>query len=95
VLEFEYLDSDLEVAVVMQDRHPVFSCQHGGQQAGDADRSMSPGRSKTRCAANARSHWYGPGEAAVGTRTRSARPAQGPRWDQAHLRRRVTTRPMP
>jgi len=69
VLEFEYLGSDLEVAVVVQDRHPVFSCQHGGQQAGDADRSMSPGRSKTRCAANARSHWSAEGKAAVRTRS--------------------------
>jgi hypothetical protein len=70
VLEFEYLGSDLEVAVVVQDRHPEFSCQHGGRQAGDAVRSMSPGQSKTRCAANARSHWSAAGEAAVRTRSR-------------------------
>jgi hypothetical protein len=46
VLEVGYLGGDLEVAVVVQDRHSVLSCQHGGQQVGDAYRSVLPGASQ-------------------------------------------------
>ena len=46
VLESEHLGSDLEVVVVVHDRHRVFGCQHGGQQIGDAHRSMASGSSQ-------------------------------------------------
>jgi hypothetical protein len=46
VLEVQDLGSDLEVAVVVQDRHSVLSCQDGGQQVGDSYRSMPPGPSQ-------------------------------------------------
>jgi hypothetical protein len=40
VLELDYHGSDLEVGVVVHDRRPVLSRQHGGQQLGDAACSM-------------------------------------------------------
>ena len=46
VHEVQDLGSDLEVAVVVQDRHSVLSCQDGGQQVGDSYRSMPPGPSQ-------------------------------------------------
>ncbi|MDP9429263.1 MAG: hypothetical protein M3Q47_10495, partial [Actinomycetota bacterium] len=42
VLEREHLGGDLQVGVVVHDRHPVLSCQHGAQQLGDAYRSVPP-----------------------------------------------------
>ena len=46
MLEVEHLGSDLEVAVVVQDRQSVLSCQHGGQQISDTYRSVPPGASQ-------------------------------------------------
>jgi hypothetical protein len=43
VLELEYVGCALEVGVVVHDRHPVLNCQYGGQEFGDAYRSMPPG----------------------------------------------------
>ena len=40
MLEVDDLGGDVEVAVVVQDSDPVLSCQDGGQQIGDADRSV-------------------------------------------------------
>src|SRR3954468_6185330 len=42
VLELEYLGSQLEVGVVVHDRHPVLSREYSRQQIDDAHRSMPP-----------------------------------------------------
>lgn len=42
MFEVDYLGSDIEVVVVVQDRQSVVSCQHGGQQVGDVYRSVPP-----------------------------------------------------
>src|SRR3954454_22964251 len=46
MLELEYVSCDLEVGVVVHDRHLVLSCQYGGHEIGDAYRSMPPGSSQ-------------------------------------------------
>ena len=46
MLEREHFGGELEVGVVVHDRHLVLSCQDSRQQVSDAYRSMPPGSSQ-------------------------------------------------